>query len=159
MATLYNLQSTMEELVGFWSDRLRKWKSNYSRMVGLPGFAETYMPNTYAKKKVSFQKTPTFQYLWEKIAKGGRDAFYKGEIARTIDSYMKKHGAWATKTQSHTSMVELISTNYRGYDVWESPTWTGNCCAPNLKYSRGIRYRIYGFWQYWIPAQLDRSKN
>ncbi|MFT7425888.1 MAG: gamma-glutamyltranspeptidase/glutathione hydrolase, partial [Algoriphagus sp.] len=99
-------------------------ESNYSRMVDLPGFAETYMPNGHTPKKGEVFKNPNLSNTYEKIAKGGRDAFYKGEIARTIDSYMKKHGGFLSYEDlaAHTSnWVEPISTNYRGYDVWELP--------------------------------------
>ena len=58
------------------------------------------------------------------IAQGGRDAFYKGEIAKTIGAYMKENGGFISHEDlaAHTSnWVEPVSTNYRGYDVWELP--------------------------------------
>ena len=58
------------------------------------------------------------------IAKGGRDAFYKGDIARTIDAFMKEHGGFLSYEDlaAHTSnWIEPVSTSYRGYDVWELP--------------------------------------
>ncbi|MFB0948235.1 MAG: gamma-glutamyltransferase, partial [Spirosomataceae bacterium] len=60
----------------------------------------------------------------EKIATGGRDAFYKGEIARTIDKFMKANGGYLSYKDlaDHTSnWIDPVSTNYRGYDVWELP--------------------------------------
>jgi gamma-glutamyltranspeptidase/glutathione hydrolase len=99
-------------------------ESNYRKMVDMPGFAETYMPNGHTPKKGEVFKNANLSNTYEKIAKGGRDAFYKGEIARTIDSYMKKHEGFLSYEDlvAHTSnWVEPISTNYRGYDVWELP--------------------------------------
>ena len=58
------------------------------------------------------------------IAEGGRDAFYEGEIARTIDAYMERIGGWLSYEDlaAHRSeWVEPLSVNYRGYDVWELP--------------------------------------
>ncbi|WP_366514024.1 gamma-glutamyltransferase [Oceanicaulis sp.] len=58
------------------------------------------------------------------IAEGGRDAFYEGEIARTIDAYMQRIGGWIRYEDlaNHRSeWVEPVSVNYRGYDVWELP--------------------------------------
>jgi gamma-glutamyltranspeptidase/glutathione hydrolase len=69
-------------------------------------------------------KNPNLANTLEKIAKGGRDAFYKGEIAQTIDGFMKKNGGFlsAKDLADHTSTwIEPVSTNYRGYDVWELP--------------------------------------
>jgi gamma-glutamyltranspeptidase/glutathione hydrolase len=61
---------------------------------------------------------------YEKLATGGRDAFYKGDIARSIAAYMKQQGGFLDYEDlaSHTSdWVEPVSTNYKGYDVWELP--------------------------------------
>lgn len=58
------------------------------------------------------------------IARGGRDAYYKGPIATTIDSYMRRIGGplRASDLAAHRSeWVDPISVNYRGYDVWQLP--------------------------------------
>ena len=58
------------------------------------------------------------------IAKGGRDAFYTGDIAKRIDAFMKKQGGFLSYkdlADHHSDWVEPVSTNYRGYDVWELP--------------------------------------
>lgn len=99
-------------------------ESNYRGMEELPGFAETYMPNGHTPRKGEVFKNPNLSNTYEKIAREGRDAFYKGDIARTIDAYMQKHGGFLSYEDlaSHTSnWVEPVSTNYRGYDIWELP--------------------------------------
>jgi gamma-glutamyltranspeptidase / glutathione hydrolase len=58
------------------------------------------------------------------IASGGRDAYYRGPIARTIDAYMRRIGGplRAADLASHRSeWVEPISVRYRGHDVWQLP--------------------------------------
>ena len=58
------------------------------------------------------------------IAKGGRDAFYKGAIAHTIDAYFKRIGGdlrYEDFAAHHGEWVEPLSVNYRGYDVYELP--------------------------------------
>ena len=58
------------------------------------------------------------------IAQKGADAFYKGEIADQIDAFMKTNGGYLRKVdfEKHTSTwVDPVSTNYRGYDVFELP--------------------------------------
>ena len=67
---------------------------------------------------------PDLAATYRALAEGGRDAFYEGEIARTIDAYMERIGGWLSyeDLSSHTSeWVEPVSVNYRGYDVWELP--------------------------------------
>lgn len=95
------------------------------RLYGkFPNVKEHYYPNGEVPKKGDIFKNPNLANTLEKIAKGGRDAFYKGEIAQTIDAFMKKNGGFlsAKDLADHTSTwVEPVSTNYRGYDVWELP--------------------------------------
>jgi len=89
-----------------------------------PNVKEVFMPNGSAPKRGEVFKNPFLANSLEKIAKGGRDVFYKGEIARTIDAFMKKNGGYLSYKDlaDHTSQwVEPVSTTYRGYSVWELP--------------------------------------
>jgi len=93
---------------------------------GFPNIMETYALD---KKGVIPQKGDVFknEYLaatLTKIANGGRDAFYKGDIAKTIANFIQAQGGFLSieDLASHRSeWVEPVSTNYRGYDVWELP--------------------------------------
>ncbi len=87
-------------------------------------FADTFLPGGKAPEAGQIFKNPDLARTLTKIAEGGRDAYYKGEIARTIDEYCKRKGCFLRYEDltSHTSTwVEPVSTNYRGYDVWELP--------------------------------------
>jgi gamma-glutamyltranspeptidase / glutathione hydrolase len=58
------------------------------------------------------------------IAKGGSDAFYKGDIADGIDRYFKRIGGPLRKIDFTTHKGEWVtpqSVNYRGYDIFELP--------------------------------------
>ncbi len=69
-------------------------------------------------------RNPDLANTYRQIAAGGRDAFYEGEIARTIDAYMQRIGGWLRYEDlaNHRSQwIEPVSVNYRGYDVWELP--------------------------------------
>lgn len=100
------------------------WPSMINRFSKYPNVQETYSLNGAAPKRGDLFKNPALANTLEKIARGGRDAFYKGEIAQTIDAFMKRVGGFlsAKDLADHTSTwVEPVSTNYRGYDVWELP--------------------------------------
>lgn len=108
----------VSELIAYYmnasANKLKKYK----------GFSETYMPNGKMPQKGDIFKNPYLANTLEKIAKGGRDAFYKGDIARTIAKYMKEQGGFLSYDDlaSHKSeWVDPVSINYRGYDVWELP--------------------------------------
>lgn len=112
---------------GFPVSEIIAWQMDqeWERRQDFPGFRETYMPDgkrTPAKGELF--KNPDLGNTYQLIAEGGRDAFYKGKIARTIDQYMKKHGGFLSydDLKNHTSeWVEPVSTSYRGYDIWELP--------------------------------------
>ncbi|GAB3696617.1 gamma-glutamyltransferase [Spirosoma flavus] len=108
------------------------WATMVSRFGKYPNVKETYAPNGAAPKRGEIFKNPALANTLEKIAKGGRDAFYKGEIAQTIDAFMKRVGGFlsAKDLADHTSeWVEPVSTNYRGYDVWELPPNSQGICT------------------------------
>jgi gamma-glutamyltranspeptidase / glutathione hydrolase len=108
----------VSELIAYY------WNGNSRSLKDFPGFKEIYMPNGKAPQKGEIFKNPYLANTLEKIANGGRDAFYKGEIAKKIDEYMKRQGGFLSYEDlaSHTSeWLEPVSTNYRGYDVWELP--------------------------------------
>ena len=100
------------------------WQGNARSLQKYPGFAEIYMPGGKAPAKGEIFKNPYLANTLELIGKEGRDVFYKGEIAEKIVAYLKEQGGFFTMKdfEDHTSeWVEPISTNYRGYDIWELP--------------------------------------
>ncbi len=106
------------ELIAFY------WAGGARALSSYPNVAEVYMPGGHAPEKGEIFKNPYLAGTLEKIAKGGRDAFYTGEIARTIGDFMKQQGGFLSYDDlaNHRSeWVEPVSTNYRGYDVWELP--------------------------------------
>ena len=69
-------------------------------------------------------KNPDLAKTYEKIARGGRKAFYEGEIARVVDAYMKRIGGGLRLEDfaAHESeWVEPGCVDYRGYDLCELP--------------------------------------
>ncbi|MCB0653017.1 MAG: gamma-glutamyltransferase [Saprospiraceae bacterium] len=108
----------VSELISYYWTRSAPFLSKY------PGFKEIFTIDGRGPEKGEIFKNPYLANTLEKIAKGGRDVFYKGEIARVIDQYMKENGGFLSYEDlaSHKSeWVEPMATNYRGYDVWELP--------------------------------------
>jgi gamma-glutamyltranspeptidase/glutathione hydrolase len=100
------------------------WNSNSKVLEKYNGFKEIFMPNGKAPAKGEVFKNPYLAATLEKVAKGGRDAFYKGEIARKIVDYVRAEGGFLSMRDfqdHHSDWIEPVSTNYRGYDVWELP--------------------------------------
>ena len=94
---------------------------------GLPGaFLETYTLDGKGRTpaKGDIFKNPDLAKTLRLIGEKGRDVFYKGEIADKIDNFMRANRGFLRKAdfEKHTSTwVDPVSTNYRGYDVFELP--------------------------------------
>jgi gamma-glutamyltranspeptidase / glutathione hydrolase len=95
-----------------------------STLKEYPNIKQVYMPGGKAPSKGEIFRNPLLANTLEKIVKGGRNEFYRGTIAHDIDKFMKKQGGFLSYddlSRHHSEWVEPVSTNYRGYDVWELP--------------------------------------
>lgn len=133
----------VSELIAWYMER------GAANLQRFPGFKEVYMPNGSTPKKGEVFKNPALGSTLDKIAKGGRDAFYKGPVAKTIADYMERLGGFLSEKDlaDHTSeWVEPVSVNYRGYDVWElPPNGQGIAALQQLKILEGYDLKSMGF--------------
>ena len=115
---------------GFPLTELIAWYLNRSvpfyKSKGFPNIIDTYINqnNGNLPKEGELYKNPYLAETYQKIANGGRDAFYNGEIAKVIGDFIFQQGGFLSVDDlaSHRSeWVEPVSINYRGYDVWELP--------------------------------------
>ncbi|MBI3834754.1 MAG: gamma-glutamyltransferase [Planctomycetes bacterium] len=100
------------------------WAIGVRRLKDFPNFADTYSPGGKAPREGDIFKNPGLARTYEVLAKSGRDAFYKGELTEVMASFCARNGCFLTTRDfnEHTSTwVDPVSTNYRGYDVWELP--------------------------------------
>jgi gamma-glutamyltranspeptidase/glutathione hydrolase len=122
---------------------------NKKRIGHYPGFAQTYMPEGEVPKKGELFRNPRLAATLEQIADGGRDAFYKGDIARRIDAYMQEQGGLLRYEDlaAHTSeWVTPVSTNYRGWQVFElPPSGQGIAALQILNILEGFDLAAMGF--------------
>ncbi|MFQ5506792.1 MAG: gamma-glutamyltransferase family protein, partial [Planctomycetota bacterium] len=108
----------VSELIAYY------WERNARVLDKWAGFRETFMPGGRAPKKGELFRNPALASTLEKIARDGRDAFYKGEIAHRIAAYMKEMGGFLELrdlAEHRSEWVDPVSTTYRGYQVWELP--------------------------------------
>jgi gamma-glutamyltranspeptidase/glutathione hydrolase len=78
-------------------------------------------------------RNPDLARTFRLLAEGGRDAFYKGEIARAIVKKSDALGGSMTLddlANYKAEFVEAATSNYRGYDLYELPppsqAWAAN---------------------------------
>jgi gamma-glutamyltranspeptidase/glutathione hydrolase len=106
---------------GELASALARVPANYGKF---PNVAQHYYPSGKVPAEGDVFKNPNLANTLERIGKEGRDVFYKGDMARTMDAFMKKNGGFLSYEDlaTHTSTwIDPVSVNYRGYDVWELP--------------------------------------
>lgn len=136
---------------GFPVTELISWymKQGAKNLQRFPGFKEVYMPNGRTPAKGEIFRNPGLASTLDKIARGGRDAFYKGPIAKTIADYIQQLGGFLSEKDlaDHTSdWIDPVSVNYRGYDVWElPPNGQGIAALQMLTILEGYDLKSMGF--------------
>jgi len=109
-----------------------QWKDAEPILARDPAAAATFLPGGHAPNPGDLFKNPRLANTLEQIARGGRDAFYKGPIAKAIaDDMRRRNGliAEADLAANHPDWVDPISTTYRGYQVLEMPPNTQGAVA------------------------------
>jgi gamma-glutamyltranspeptidase/glutathione hydrolase len=106
------------------------WAANMDNLAGSADVEEfenaqhTYLVNGAPPAQGQMFKNPDLARTYQTLATGGRDAFYKGPIAKTMDAYFRRIGGdlrLEDFAAHHGEWVDPISVNYRGYDVYEMP--------------------------------------
>lgn len=122
---------------------------NTQLLKDYPNIKEVYMPDGKAPAKGQVFRNPLLANTLDKIAKGGRNEFYRGSIAKDIDAFMKKQGGFLSYddlARHHSEWVEPVSTNYRGFDIWElPPNGQGIAALQMLNILEGYDIRSMGF--------------
>jgi gamma-glutamyltranspeptidase/glutathione hydrolase len=100
------------------------WRASTEALSQHPDTAKTYLPGGRAPSKGELFKNPRLATTLRAIAAGGRDAFYNGPIAEQIVAFSRRSGGFFEPrdfAEHASTWVEPVSTNYRGYDIYELP--------------------------------------
>jgi len=100
------------------------WANNAQVVRQNDETAHVYLINDQPPKAGQLFKNPDLAWSLKQIATGGRDAFYKGELARRIIKLSQSHDGLMTLDDLATyssELVDPISTTYRGWTVYELP--------------------------------------
>ncbi len=100
------------------------WHDSQKTLEADPATAKTYLIDGHVPAVGENFKNPDLAWTYRQIAASGRDAFYKGEIARKILATSAGHGGTMTAADLSAfngEWVDPISTSYRGWTVYELP--------------------------------------
>jgi gamma-glutamyltranspeptidase/glutathione hydrolase len=109
-----------------------QWKDVEAVLVRDPAAASTFLIGGRAPATGEVFRNPALAATLERLARGGRDGFYRGPIAQAIAADMKRRNGLLTEADlnAHRSdWIEPISTTYRGFQVLELPPNTQGIAA------------------------------
>ena len=89
-----------------------------------PAAAAIFLPGGRAPKPGEVFRNPDLAQTLEQVARGGSNVFYGGPIGAAIVADVRKRGGFLTAADfaaHRADWVDPITTNYRGYDVYELP--------------------------------------
>lgn len=92
-------------------------------LATFPHSAAQFLPNGRVPAAGERWSAPNLAKSLRIVAKGGADAFYRGEIAEKLLAFLKKEGQTFTAddfAQQQAVIYAPISTNYRGATVYET---------------------------------------
>jgi gamma-glutamyltranspeptidase/glutathione hydrolase len=142
-------------LAAYWSAGERRYKDK-------PGFAAVFLPGGRPPREGEVFRNPALARAYEALAKEGRDAYYRGAIARDIVAFSQKNGGFFAAEDlaaSRADWVEPISTDYRGVRVYEiPPNGQGIAALEMLNILEGFDLKSMGrdstpFWHTIVEAK------
>jgi gamma-glutamyltranspeptidase / glutathione hydrolase len=133
------LAQALEPAIGYARDGFAvseiiavQWADQERTLARDPAAAKTFLVGGRPPAAGDVFRNPNLAATLEQIAKGGRDVFYRGAIAKAIAADLQARKALLTDADlaAHKSdWVQPISTTYRGYEVLEMPPNTQGVVA------------------------------
>ena len=108
----------VSELVSYYLERSSKIFATY------PNFKDVWMPNGKTPKKGEIFINKNLAENYKEIANTYGKSFYSGKIAENIVNTVNAQGGFFSMSDLNSfepEWINPVSTNYRGYDVWELP--------------------------------------
>jgi gamma-glutamyltranspeptidase/glutathione hydrolase len=110
------------QIIGFYIKRnLAIFQHPSSGVEETANAMHTYAPSGHAPGEGDVFRNPDLARTYRMIAAGGRDAFYDGPLAQTIDAYFKRIGGWLSREDlrdHHSEWDDPLVTSYRGVEVY-----------------------------------------
>jgi gamma-glutamyltranspeptidase/glutathione hydrolase len=132
----------------YWKANMDGFEKNKALIEEFDNARATYLINGRTPAEGEIFRNTDLAHILSLIGKEGRDAFYKGAIAHTIDAYFRRIGGdlrYADFAGHHGEWVEPLSVNYRGYDVYElPPNGQGAAVLQMLQVLKGFNLKKMG---------------
>ena len=99
----------------------RRFNNPASGIEEVANFNKVWAAEGRTPREGEIFRNPALAKTYRLIAEGGRDAYYDGPIADTIEAYFKRIGGWMTRADlkaHHSEWTTPLVTGYRGVDVY-----------------------------------------
>lgn len=126
-----SLEQLLQPAIGYARDGFainawtaRQIASGADKLRRFPEAARVFLKNGEPLQPGDILSQPDLARSFSAVARGGRDAFYRGELGNSIVSYLKSEGApfhGSEFADHHSSVGEPIAVDYRGYRVHQTP--------------------------------------
>ncbi len=100
------------------------WESQVDLLAGDVNAAKRFLPNGHAPKVGDVHHQPELAATLQKIADHGRDAFYTGDVAEDMVSYLQSLGGLHTMedfAKAKGTFETPIKSDFRGFDIYQCP--------------------------------------
>jgi gamma-glutamyltranspeptidase / glutathione hydrolase len=100
------------------------WRESEAALRADRNLSRTYLIDGHAPRVGEVFRNPDLARSLELVARGGRDAFYRGPIGAEIVAFSRRQGGTMTAqdlADYSSQWVEPISTTYHGWTVYELP--------------------------------------
>jgi len=127
----------------------RQWRAQTGTLRRDPGAAATYLVDgERAPEAGEWHRNPDLAETFRTVASEGPDVLYGGPLGRRIVDHLGEMGGFLTLddlARHEVRWVDPISTDYRGYTVWElPPAGQGIAALEMLEILEGFDLRAMG---------------
>jgi gamma-glutamyltranspeptidase / glutathione hydrolase len=146
-----------------------QWQSDVDLLKKDPDSAKTFLRDGKAPALYSNFRNPDMARAFRLLQRRGRDAYYRGPIAKAIVAKIRAAGGSMSRADLRrfkAQWIDPISTNYHGYDVDEMPPNSQgfatlemlnilDVCGPKLGFNlSALGPRSPKFWHMLVSAKV-----
>ncbi len=123
----FTLGQLLEPAIGYAAEgfpvapKVATWITQAADVIAqFPSSARVFMPQGHLPRAGDVLMMPDLARTLRAVATGGREVFYRGDVARQVVSYCRDHGGLFTErefAEHRCDIYEPISTTYRGLTV------------------------------------------
>lgn len=108
----------------YWQGNWRAFQRHRLLIKDFANAQKVFLIDGHTPREGEIFRNPEMAHTLTLVAQGGRDAFYKGQIAHVMANFFKSIGTgpgYSDFADFHGAWVTPQSVDYRGYDVYELP--------------------------------------